>query len=111
MLWISFIMCLGFSGIHVISRNLKFLNAIPRSRFLLFSCGVAYLIALTGLGVFYGLERYVKRQRKIQSDHGASKKERVRLFNLHIAFFAVYNLITGYLLRLSSMFFWRGASL
>lgn len=54
---------------------------------------LVYLVALAGLGVFYGLERAVKLSRdKSHRDGGA------RLFWVHIGSFGLYNVIIGYLL-------------
>lgn len=55
----------------------------------------AYLLALTGLVVFYGLERLVKRRRE-RLPKGADTPPGV--FWLHIASFSVYNVLVGYLL-------------
>lgn len=55
----------------------------------------AYLLALIGLASFYGLERLIKsHRRKLPAQaqsHGA-------MFWLHIAAFALYNAVIGYLL-------------
>lgn len=51
----------------------------------------SYLIALVGLSVFYGLERMVRR-------HGRRSEEGNGVFWIHLASFAVYNLLIGYLL-------------
>ncbi len=67
-----------------------------------------YLVALTGLLVFYGLDRLAKRSRTRREGRmvasGRAPSDRVaadasaRVFWLHIASFALYNLLIGYLL-------------
>ncbi len=58
-----------------------------------------YLIALLGLSVFYGLERAAKLSRE---SHRETKKgepnKNLRIFWIHIASFAFYNALIGYLL-------------
>lgn len=53
-----------------------------------------YIMALAGLGLFYGLERAAKSAR--DRDDGGS--EGALVFWLHIASFSVYNALIGYLL-------------
>ncbi len=56
-----------------------------------------YLIALAGLLVFYGLERVVRmNQRAPGPKYGESTTTR-GVYRLHIATFALYNLLIGYL--------------
>lgn len=107
--------------IHLYASKLKFLDTIPRSRWLSMASGVSvayvfvhllpdlneqqkiltkskvfgflehhvYLMALLSLAVFYGLERMVTR-----SQHQRTEG----VYWLHIASFAVYNALIGYLL-------------
>ncbi len=108
---------------HMAANRVKFLDDKPRSRWLSFAGGVAvayvlmhllpelsgyaeltqmhfgeglsthliYFVALAGLVVFYGIHWYV--------EHGEPEGERLgRLFWSHIAIFATYNAIVGYLL-------------
>jgi hypothetical protein len=58
----------------------------------------AYLVALLGLVVFYGLERAVKTSRGRRRREGEEDTTGAGVFRLHIAFFAVYNALIGYLL-------------
>lgn len=53
-----------------------------------------YVMALVGLGLFYGLERAAKSTR--DQDDGGPKGAPV--FWLHMASFSVYNALIGYLL-------------
>ncbi|WP_218958943.1 hypothetical protein [Salinimonas marina] len=55
----------------------------------------AYLIALIGLCLFYGLEKLIKsaRQNEQQAEH-----KRLTAFGVHLASFAIYNGLIGYLL-------------
>lgn len=55
----------------------------------------AYLLALLGLAAFYGLERLIKKHRRGRPEHVESD---AGVFWLHIAAFALYNGLIGYLL-------------
>ncbi|KKK38582.1 membrane protein [Mesobacillus campisalis] len=125
--YVSLVFALGFVLIHLTSKYMKFLDAVPRSRFLSAAGGVAvayvfmhllpelnhyqqkmgeiteegfalehqaYLIAMTGLAVFYGLERMVKVSKK----NGDSNHASPGVFWIHMFSFFVYNAIIGYLL-------------
>lgn len=54
----------------------------------------AYLLALAGLVVFYGLERVVVKARKQEPDRAAPPA----VFWLHVGSFGLYNVLVGYLL-------------
>lgn len=123
----------GLVCIHLFASQLRFLNTVPRSRWLSIAGGVSvayvfihilpelsegqeefkqigetgiirylehhvYLLALAGLAIFYGLERMAKlsRERNLKAGRGDSTSAGV--FWLHIASFAVYNALIGYLL-------------
>lgn len=61
----------------------------------------AYVVALFGLIVFYGLERLVKSSRQeAQRAQGKDSKAMANMgiFWLHMASFAIYNALIGYLL-------------
>jgi hypothetical protein len=62
----------------------------------------AYLVALAGLIVFYGLEGVVETSRRARkgsaADKGRETTAGMGAFWLHIATFAVYNGLVGYLL-------------
>lgn len=125
---LSFIFALGFTLIHYFSKYMRFIKAIPRSRFLSAAGGVAvayvfihllpdlskhqqvleeaaspglfkflenhaYIIALLGLALFYGLEKMVKNSK-------SSKNEQTSpgVFWIHITSFFLYNALIGYLL-------------
>jgi zinc transporter ZupT len=125
----------GFVLVHLFAGKLRFLEGIPRSRWLSLAGGIsvayvfvhvlpelaeaqhsigeqwqvfqwvehhAYVVALFGLVVFYGLERLVKSSRgrrgePPQTGEGEAKKS-VGLFWLHIFSFAIYNALIGFLL-------------
>ncbi|MGK9063818.1 hypothetical protein [Stutzerimonas chloritidismutans] len=55
----------------------------------------AYLLALLGLVVFYGLERMIKQHRQGKPDHHDTHPA---MFWLHIGAFGLYNGLIGYLL-------------
>ncbi len=58
----------------------------------------AYLIALLGLIVFYGLERIAKVSRARQRHVDGNDRPSAGVFWLHLASFLVYNALVGYLL-------------
>lgn len=116
--------------VHFFAGKLRFLEGIPRSRWLSFAGGVsvtyvflhilpelhagqeafkkeegtvfalfahhAYLIALAGLVVFYGLERMAVSNRKQEGDRDG--RADLQTFWIHIASYAIYNAVIGYLL-------------
>lgn len=57
-----------------------------------------YLIALLGVAVFYGLERWVKQSRQQNQIEGDKDVAERHVFWVHMATFAVYNALIGYLL-------------
>ncbi len=121
----------GLSLVHVLVGNLRFLETVPRSRWLSMAGGVSvayvflhilpelaaaqeairsslgetvafvehhvYLVALLGLATFYGLERLALASRR-RRDLGEPDATGPVVFWLHIASFAVYNGLIGYLL-------------
>lgn len=56
-----------------------------------------YIIALFGLAVFYGLEQLAKHSKRRGAEKGTYKAS-ANVFWIHIASFALYNAIIGYLL-------------
>lgn len=57
-----------------------------------------WLIALAGLAVFYGLERLARRGARCEREAGRPERPPRGIFWIHLASFAAYNLIVGYLL-------------
>lgn len=57
-----------------------------------------YLVALTGLIMFYGLERAAKRSRRQQWEMRAEDTTSPGVFWLHMTSYSVYNGLIGYLL-------------
>jgi hypothetical protein len=57
-----------------------------------------YLLALLGLAVFYGLERAAKVSRQQNQNTGMGDVTSTNVFWLHMASFAAYNALIGYLL-------------
>jgi zinc transporter ZupT len=58
-----------------------------------------YLIALFGLALFYGLEKAAKQTSNSErTDNSDEMKSNQNVFWLHIASFAVYNALIGYLI-------------
>ncbi|HET8726482.1 MAG TPA: hypothetical protein VFO41_03135 [Alphaproteobacteria bacterium] len=122
----TFLVALVLAAVHVFGIRLRFLDSIPRSRWLSAAGGVsvayvfvhllpelgahqgrleeeldggllglieshAYLMALGGLVLFYGLERLAKQARRRRTGEA-------EVFRLHLAAFALYNVLIGYLL-------------
>jgi len=58
-----------------------------------------YLLALLGLAVFYGLERAATESRRRRRAAGQGDKPSAAVFWLHVASFALYTALIGYLLR------------
>jgi zinc transporter ZupT len=130
--FLSGLIAAGLAVIHLLARNLLFLQVVPRSRWLSFGSGVSvayvfihilpelneqqesiqetlstqilflenhvYLIALVGVSVFYGLERLAKESRQHNQATGEGDVTESHVFWIHIASFAVYNALIGYLL-------------
>jgi hypothetical protein len=122
--------CLGL--VHVFAGKLRFLNVLPRSRWLSFAGGTSvayvfvhllpelekyqnalqpadgamlsfldhhvYLIALTGLAVFYGIERSTKESRKETRDATGKDVPSMEMFWFSILSFGLYTGLIGYLL-------------
>lgn len=114
------------AAVHAISPYLAFLDKVPRSRWLSAAGGISvayvfvhllpelgrlqnevgialfeaetelFVVALTGLVIFYSLERWAK------SHCASDERDRempLASFRLHLGAFAFYNLIIGYLLE------------
>lgn len=59
---------------------------------------IVYLVALSGLVFFYGVEQLAQRSRREQAAEGNPDQPRPAVFWLHIGSFTVVNLLIGYLL-------------
>ena len=70
-------------------------EALPAARF---ADHHVYLVALTGLMVFYGLEKLAVNARSAQVGRGKEDKLPRGLFWLHVGSFGLYNALVGYLL-------------
>ncbi|PIG94259.1 hypothetical protein [Gloeocapsopsis sp. IPPAS B-1203] len=126
------LLAVGLAFVHIFAGRLRFLDTIPRSRWLSMAGGVSvayvfvhllpelserqrafeqnhngifvylenhvYLFALTGLAVFYGLERAANISRRSSRKVGKKDRTSLRIFWLHILSFASYNALIGYLL-------------
>jgi hypothetical protein len=125
----SALLVIALALVHLYCGRLRFLDRIPRSRWLSVASGVSvayvffhllpdlnarqevfskinalnflehhvYLVALSGLTIFYGLERLVKRSRLYNIKLGKDMAD-LGVFWVHIASFALYNALIGYLL-------------
>lgn len=126
------LMAIGLASVHVLAGKLRFLDIIPRSRWLSTAGGASvayvfvhvfpelshhqgaieqanipvvaflehhvYLVALIGFAAFYGLERLAIISRKQNRQARAVDTTSTGAFVLHIASFALYNALIGYLL-------------
>jgi hypothetical protein len=59
---------------------------------------IIYAVALAGLAVFYGVERQVKLSRARSREMGTGDMPEASVLSLHVASYAVFNLLIGYLL-------------
>lgn len=123
---------MGLAWVHILASRMRFLDPIPRSRWLSLAGGASvayvfvhifpelserqeafesttsltldffkhhiYLVALLGFAIFYGLERLAKRSRQDSQKSGTGDITSPGVFWLHIASFAAYNALVGYLL-------------
>ena len=118
--------------LHIFASMFRFLEGIPRSRWLSVAGGVSiayvflhllpevtnasnsirsfsgnvlawvnhhgFLVALSGVTVFYGLERAVRRSKYGDDGDGNEKRASRNVFWLHLTSFSFYNLVVGYLI-------------
>jgi zinc transporter ZupT len=124
---------IALAVVHVVAGKLRFLEGIPRSRWLSLALGIsvayvfarllpelaeaqerlgesvggllgrleshAYLLALTGLGVFYGIERMTVRSRGERREREGEDATGRGAFWLSIGSFALYTGLIGYTLE------------
>lgn len=129
---LSGLFAIGLTFVHLFAGQLRFLETIPRSRWLSLASGVSvayvfvhvlpelnaaqqdipdnlvngiaflehhvYLVALLGLVAFYGLERSARVSQQRNRRRGEEEMTTAGVFWIHIASFAVYNALIGYLL-------------
>lgn len=126
---------LGLALVHLLAGTLRFLDVVPRSRWLSFGSGVSvayvfvhllpelakgqqavagaagraggalrflehhvYLVALLGMSAFYGLELLARRSRRSERGGNEAGVATPGVFWIHVATFALYNALIGYLL-------------
>lgn len=122
----AFIAALLLAALHFVSPRLTFLTRVPRSVWLSAAGGVSvayvfvhllpelaeheevfgregvaygsYLVALAGLGVYYGVERLAQQKPSGRSREAAEVEEGDAVFWIHLGAFFLYNLLVGYLL-------------
>jgi len=82
----------------------KQVESAPELALLRFAENHIYLVAMTGLAFFYGLERLLKKSKKRSADSRAS----TGVFWVHIGSFFVYNVVIGYLLIRDEFDGWSG---
>lgn len=129
---LSGLFAVGLALVHLFAGQLRFLETIPRSRWLSLASGVSvayvfvhilpelnaaqqditnqlntgvaflehhvYLVALLGLVAFYGLGRSARNSQQRNRQKGKGETTTAGVFWIHIASFAVYNALIGYLL-------------
>jgi hypothetical protein len=129
---ILFGFAIGLTLVHLFAGRLRFLEGLPRSRWLSFAGGVSvsyvflrllpelgagqerlrdelqgllgvlehhlYIFALLGLVLFYAIERMIRCAPDRGADKPHGSKKNAALFWLHMASFAAYNFLIGYLL-------------
>lgn len=125
---LTLICALALAAVHLVAPRLRFVRAVPRSRWLSLAGGVAeayvfmhllpelaehertlddgaagagaivYALALAGLVAFYGMERMIRQAKGRSREQGRGGHADAGIFWLHIASFAAYNLLIGYLL-------------
>lgn len=124
---LAFLLTLGLIAVHLFASRLRFLDVIPRSRWLSAAGGASvayvfvhlmpeiaegaehldwsagfkhesYLLALTGLAVFYGLERMAHRSHHRRKGGSSEHPTGAGVFWIHLGSFAIYNAVIGYLL-------------
>lgn len=119
------------AAVHAVSPRMRFLDSLPRSRWLSAAGGISiayvfvhllpelserqseafegeqrvvaaetelFVVALIGLLAFYGLERLVSRHQDGKTEGRDAQRAGAGVFWLHIASFALYNALIGYLL-------------
>lgn len=155
---VALVGALVLAAVHVFASGLRFLEGVPRSKWLSAFGGISvayvfvqllpelaeaemqvrqvvgevgfgvaerhvYLVALAGLATFYGLDRLAKSSREAEAGPQPEQGERLppdaatsaQVFWVHIASFALYNALIGYLLlhrekdTLLSLLFYTGA--
>ena len=124
----TFLCALTLAAVHVFTPRLTWVRAVPRSRWLSLAGGVAvayvfmhllpelaehertlrdgaehagaivYALSLAGLVTFYGMERLIRGAREQMREEQGVDRAYTGVFWLHIASFAAYNLLIGYLL-------------
>lgn len=131
--WSSLVAVLLLALVHITAGRLRFLDIIPRSRWLSLGSGISvayvflhvlpelaegqrhfspaepgplarlerevWLLAMLGLGVFYGLERLVQQARAASRRAGREDSTGARVFWLHLVSFGAYNAIIGSVLQ------------
>lgn len=84
--------------VHLLPELNEHQEALTETGVLAFVEHHVYLMALLGLSVFYGLERIVTASRQRQFQAGQGDRAEIGIFWLHMAAFALYNGLIGYLL-------------
>ena len=100
--WLSFAggISVSYVFVHVFPELEEAQQAISGHGAVAFLEHHAYLIALVGLVLFYGLEHWVSQNKACAgtSDRGKHPRSGRYMFWLHIGIFALYNALIGYLL-------------
>lgn len=99
--WLSFAggVAVAYVFVHLLPELAQHQEAFHEAGFLpaLFLERHVYLVALTGLAVFYGLERLARANRRSRSSNPEMRTGRA-VFWIHMASFSLYNALIGYIL-------------
>lgn len=100
--WLSFAggVSVAYVFVHLLPELAEWHEVLrEESQTLAFLRHRSYIIALLGVAVFYGLERTAKLSSESERDTRNEEMPRsIRVFWVHIALFALYNFLIGYLL-------------
>ncbi|MEN9937354.1 MAG: hypothetical protein RLZZ387_3933 [Chloroflexota bacterium] len=111
--WLSFAggVSVAYVFVHLLPDLGEYQEAVAETGVLAFLEHHVYLVALLGLAVFYGLERTALRSRRARKDAEGEDSTSAEVFWLHIASFAAYNALIGYLLVHREETEWLGLAL
>lgn len=99
--WLSFAggVSVGYVFIHLFPALSDAHQTIEEHGPVVFLEHNAYIAALFGLGVFYGLEQTAKQHTRRDRQHKRATPQKIKsVFWIHIGSFSLYNALIGYLL-------------
>ena len=97
--WLSFAggAAVAYVFLHILPDLAEAQDAVEESPVLGYLSHHIYLVAMVGLGTFYGLERAAKASRQ-RGEPGGEDRPSERVFWLHMASYSLYNMLIAYLL-------------